>query len=537
MGGTRKRIVLILCILALIPTPTTASSHPMDAQNYEIRLELLPAQNKVRGTTVISFTTKTTNEVKLVLDEDLTIDSLKINDIETSFDREGKKLIITPKEPLFGGGMIKIDYQGTLSEEVSGHGWAYMDNETAYSVYEASWYPLFEGDRATAEIRIKAPQGWTAVSNGVFWSVEDDNTFVWLVGTPEIGYSFAAGRYQQKGTYREHLTLNCYILAPNDRCDKTLLEVYTFFNETLSNYPYPKLSVAEVKGTLRGGHGDNSLIILSSEIIGGPGFDEFLAHEAAHSWFGGMVTTNDSKWLTEGFSTYAGVMFLESRDPRAAAKSLDSSRREYLKARADKDLLPILSHKDEYDELFHASIYSKGAYVLHMLRFIVGDETFLKTMRTYLESYEGGSASVEDYIQVVEEGHGENLSWFFDEWLKTDLLPDYWIESTGIREKNGSYEITARIRQTPEEFKMPVMISLRTEGETLDKTIWLEGNEAIANFQSREEPIYVEIDRENWILERNKANNRRNLHYPLNMDGLKLLVENLLSRLRDSLLI
>jgi aminopeptidase N len=530
VGKSLRTTLILLLFLVCLPQITAAPT--ADVLHYTIALEVMPHENVVYGTTGITLNATNLETLTLHLDEDLGLKSVLINSGSLNFSRENKTIKIAFRKPLQGVNELLLEYEGVLEEMVDGHSWAYMDEESVYAVHESSWYPNVANDRASAVINLQVPDSLSAISNGAILAyLEDTNSYLWEVESSEAGFSFAAGRYLEVKDYQKHRTVSCFLLAPKERCVSTLLWILEFFSSTLTDYPYPKLAVTEVTGTLNGGHGDNSLIIMSSAIIRGPKFEEFLAHETAHSWFGGLVTSKDSKWLTEGFATYAAVMYLESKDEELSKRSLDAKRSEYMKIRDNNEDIAILSLTDEYDDVFHATVYSKGAYVLHMLRYVVGDEAFLKTLENYVEAYGEKSAGVEDFIKVAEETSGMELDWFFEEWLESTLFPDFWIDSAQVKRIGNSYNVSVVLMQGEDRVKMPVDVTLMTKKGEVTKRTWIDSTSSEVEFETKAEPIFVEVDRKGWLLEREKSNNRHVIRYPLSYYGLRLFFTNLMQRL------
>jgi len=531
MHISRVLIAALCLIISFSQFPSTLAASNVEAVHYKIELDF--SQNTTaRGRTEISFNASGAERLTLFLDGNLSVDSARLGQEKLDFQRFRDEIWLEFNQPIHGKNQVAIDYTGSLEERVFGHSWAHLDTTSAFAVYEANWYPNIPGDRATAEIRLKAPPGWTSISNGVLTeSSPEKSVFSWFVDTPEIGFSFASGRYREQKNYDKHIPINCYLKSVQADCAKTLRDSVAFFSDNLGNYSYPKMALVEVDGGLNGGHGDNSLVIMSSDILSSPKYTEFLAHEAAHSWFGGMIVAEDSKWLTEGFATYAGVMHLENLDNSLARDALGSKRKEYLNVKSSGRDKPILSANSEYDEVFHATVYSKGAYVLHMLRSVVGEEVFSQILIDYVKTYRGGSASVADFQAVSEEVSEMELSWFFNEWLQSTEVPDYYFESAETDFDGSVYSVRAVLAQSSTSFKMPVDMMLVTEEGNSSKRVWIDSAAAEVVFHSRTQPVYLEIDREGWILESRRSNNRRVIRYPLNFFGLKLLISNLVRSL------
>jgi aminopeptidase N len=518
---------LFLIIFGVIfPGPSAAASP--NAVHYVLELDI-SQNNTVVGRTEITFKASGADSLSLLLDGNLTVVNAVLDREKLEFQHSGEEVLLEFKRPIQGTNRLVVDYAGILEHRVDGHSWAHLDSDGAFAVYEANWYPHIPSNRATAEIRLKSPPGWTSISNGALADYDPkEGVFSWVVGSPEIGFSFASGRYREQQDYEKHIPIRCYLTSVRTDCAKSLRKSLSFFSHSFGNYSYPKMALAEVGGSLNGGHGDNSLVIMSTEILGSSKYTEFMAHEAAHSWFGGRITAEDSRWLTEGFATYAGVMYLENLDSSLARKALSSKRNEYLKVKSEGRDKPILSASGEYDDVFHATVYSKGAYVLHMLRHVVGDEAFSQILRDYVETFRSGSASVADFQALSEEVSGMELEWFFRQWLGSTAVPDYYFESVEKVFDGHLYHVKVVLAQSGDGLlKMPVDVTLVTAMGKTTKRVWIDSNSAEVEFQSKNQPIYLEIDRGGWLLESRISNNRLVLHYPLNFFGLKLLISNL----------
>jgi aminopeptidase N len=525
---------LLFLLFFLISSPTSTAESSADILHYSIDLDIKPLNNSVTGSTNLILNASQDSELSLELDENLTIGRVSNEKGILNFTRNDNKVIIYFDRPLEGTNEILLEYTGVLDETVNDHSWAYMDEESSYAVYEASWYPRIAGDRASAFIRILVPPGWTAVSNGDLIIYEgEENRFNWVIESSEVGFSFAAGRYLEVQEFKKHMSVSCFLFAPKEGCTELLMNIFDFYSYKLTPYPYPKIALVEVRGELNGGHGDNSLIIMSTEIMGNKNFQEFVAHEAAHNWFGAMVSTKDSKWLTEGFTSYVAVMFLETLDMEEAKRSLNAKRDEYLSMRKRHKDQPILLTEETFDDQFHAIVYGKGAYVLHMLRYVVGDEDFSKALQSYVREYSGRSAWSRDFKRVVEDSSEMELGWFFEEWLNSTAIPDFSIDSEEVKQGDNTYFVKATLKQSGDIVKMPVDVSLITSKGEVRKRVWTDSKLTVLEFQTTYKPIMLEIDRDEWLLEENRFNNRFMIEYPTNLYGFQLLISNFSRWLRQ----
>ena len=148
-------------------------------------------------------------------------------------------------------------------------------------------------------------------------------------------------------------------------------------------------------------------------LFGGNMVDEdVVAHELAHQWFGDSVTLSawPDTWLNEGFATYASALWLEHT---AGPEALEARMRRFYGAA--RNMLPPGEAPE--GNLFHDTVYVRGAWTLHALRLEVGDQAFFQILRTYYDRYQYANASTEDFIAVAEEVSGQELDAFFQSWL------------------------------------------------------------------------------------------------------------------------
>jgi aminopeptidase N len=178
------------------------------------------------------------------------------------------------------------------------------------------------------------------------------------------------------------------------------------------------------------------------------------------------------------------------------------------------------------NELSQATVYGKGAWVLHMMRFIVGDENFLKILKNYIAEYKWSATDISDFQRVAEETSNIELEWFFEQWIDSTALPDFWIDSAEVMREEEAYTTLIFLRQGKELVKTPVEITLVTPKERLKKKVWIDSQNQVVKIKSDSNPVFIDVDPEGWLLEKDKSNNRYVLRYPFNLYGLRLFLTN-----------
>lgn len=152
------------------------------------------------------------------------------------------------------------------------------------------------------------------------------------------------------------------------------------------------------------------------------GTELVVAHELAHQWFGDSVSVADWSdiWLNEGFADYSEGLWLEHAQGREA-----------LDERVKSNYTTVIEHPEYFpppgdpaaDDLFNGGVYVRGGLALHALRLEVGDEVFFDILKTYAERYKYGNATTEDFLAVINEVSGKDLTNFLDDWLYSEKMP------------------------------------------------------------------------------------------------------------------
>ncbi|NOZ56222.1 MAG: hypothetical protein GXO73_05435, partial [Calditrichaeota bacterium] len=203
-------------------------------------------------------------------------------------------------------------------------------------------------------------------------------------------------------------------------------------------------------------------------------------------------------WLNEGFATYCEALFEEHAFGRESMQMLlDRYASDYFAAVGRRGFFPI--HAPRY--MWGPTVYYKGAWVLHMLRFVVGDSVFWRSLRTYRQRYAFGNASIRDFEAVVEEQYRGDLRWFFDEWL---YMPGHPVLGLDWHESQpGIVDLTIRQEQTVAPlFKMPLEVGLSGEnGETRLDTVWIQARTDTFRLRTGLGRIQrVVLDPNGWLL-------------------------------------
>jgi aminopeptidase N len=387
------------------------------------------------------------------------------------------------------------------------------------------WFPCYDypNDKAASEIIATVAAGNNVVANGRLVSVTEDKTagtvsYHWLQDKPHSTYLIflAAAPYAVVEDHLGAVPINYWVYpqhaAQARRTFGKTPEMMAYFS-SLFGYDYPWDKYDQVEVPFGGGAESTSATAMGERVI----IDEraeidfpslgIVSHELAHQWWGDLVTlrTWSEAWINESFATYCDYLYLEhALGPDEGAVNLLNKKNSYLQEARKTYIRPIVF--DRYESppnVFDSHSYPKGALVLHMLRFILGNEAFFRTLSAFLHENDFDVADTHDFMKAVKTVTGQNLDWFFEQWLYRpghpvfEVIPD-WDNTAGL--------LRLRVRQVQDRsrgipvYRTPVRIGLITENGTRVHQVWIEDEDEVFEFQEAARPLLVRFDEGHFLL-------------------------------------
>jgi aminopeptidase N len=287
---------------------------------------------------------------------------------------------------------------------------------------------------------------------------------------------------------------------------------FEFFSERVGPYAYGKLAHVQAAGMGGGTEHVSNIFYGEKGVAAG---NAPVVHETAHQWFGNAVTENDwnDVWLSEGFATYFTLLYTEHAAGRDAfVAGLRRSRDAVLRVEKSRPNTPVV-HVN-LDEATTAPnnqlVYQKGGWTLHMLRGLIGTEAFWRGIRLYYQRHMNGVASTLELRRVMEEVSGQDLGWFFAEWLTRSGVPQV---SGEWRYDAANKQIVATVRQTQagEPYRFSIGIGVTATAGATGATSATAATSTIPQLDVREreatlripsdtEPASVVLDPDVWLL-------------------------------------
>ncbi len=362
--------------------------------------------------------------------------------------------------------------------------WSQGENEDAHW-----WFPCHDAtnQKMTTELIATVRASWFALSNGELIGVRDNphegtRTFHWSQAQPHPAYlvTVVAGEYELIRDSYDGLPVDYYVyqdrVVEGQRLFDHTPQMIKFFEEKFGYaYPYPKYAQILVDDFLFSAMENTSATtftdrcLLDDRAALDVSYDDIVAHELAHQWWGDLVTCKDwtQVWLNESFATYSEYLWREHAQGRDDARfALFQDFLIYLREDRTSHRRPIVSNRYRFsEELMDRHAYEKGACVLDMLRWVLGHDAFFRTLAHYLNKFEFGVAETNDFKVAIEEATGENLHWFYDQWLHGAGYPELEVGYEWQREQS-LLKLSVRQVQEIEDhvsvFRFPVEIEIIT---------------------------------------------------------------------------
>jgi aminopeptidase N len=331
-------------------------------------------------------------------------------------------------------------------------------------------------------------------------------------------FSVVAGDFEEYVQDWDGVPIVSYVprgrLEQADRSFVKTPQMMQFFSEKIGyRYPWEKYTqicvdeyawggmehTSATTLTLRTLHDDRAHLDVQS--------DGLVAHELAHQWWGNLLTCKDwaEIWLNESFATYFTTLWFErDRGWDEATWERHLEEVEYKEEDKNRYRRPIVTFRyPTPDAMFDRHSYPKGGRVLHMLRFVLGDEGFWRTMRHYAHAHEFDVVETADLRDAVFQATGQGLGWFFDQWVHHGGHPEYKVRyayDNHERVVRMTVEQTQAVDDVTPLFRMPVEIEMVTPSETISRRVSVAEKKETFTFDVPERPLRVLFDPRDWIL-------------------------------------
>jgi len=526
-GRPANRSLGLTSLGSAVSSSVSAESN-YDVKTYTIVLRIDPVAKSMSGSVTMAAVASSPrlSTVSLDLADNLTVVSVKSEGRELKFTHDQNRVAVELRHRYQRGARfeVTVNYHG----QPKGDGFSFGEHQSIPMIstyglpYTAQqWWPCKDTplDKADSlDLILTVPEPLFAVSNGKLISEKQNadrtRTFHWSVRYPiypdtvslaATNYETFTLPYQYSPTRSMPMVFYVYPEdLPKAKTDFSVLpDIMTTYTAIFGPYPFLREKYGVAEFSVNSFREHQTLPSYGAPRITGDHKNDFiLAHELAHQWFGNSISVKSwsDVWINEGFATYAYALFIEQRDGpaayRDAVKKMD---------RPNFSGSVFVADPKDQDKLFSATTFYKGAWVLHMLRHVMGDKQFLHALRIYVRTFSYKNASTDDFKRVCESEYGRTLDWFFKEWIYGSGRPEYKYHWTTISRGGNKYDLQLTLDQVQTDsgfFSMPLDVFVTTATGERKFVVWDTHRSQTFQFSLDEEVTQVQVDREGWVLKK-----------------------------------
>lgn len=484
--------------------PLSEIQRAFDVRHYALALRVLPERRAIEGTLDVTFVAlEPLGAIELDLDPDLAIHGASIDGRALEVTRDQDSFTVKLSSSMAAGerGTISIAYGGQPHVALAppwhgGFVWSEVDGTAWFATAVQTegcdlWWPCKDSyaDKPDegVEVAVSAPRGVKVASVGVLEAVDEGDdgfdTWKWVSHHPYTGYAIAinGGPYElieldYAGINGTTYPVQFWALPENADKARKLIErdavaALEFFERMVGPYPWGDEKVGFVETPHLGmehqtinGYGEQFK-------RGKHGFDQLLHHELAHEWFGNVMThaRPQDSWLHEGYGSYMQSVYSEE-----TVGSMGYFERMYGAYTNNEHCLPVANPAvgDVGEAFDNRDIYTKGAWMLHTLRSLIGEDAFWAgTRRVVYDTVDPWSLdypiepryrTTEEFIQIMSEEAGQDIAWLVEAYLYEAGMPELKTE------REGGRLVLEWAAPGERPFPMPVTVSVDGERTTVD---------------------------------------------------------------------
>ena len=531
-------------MIALASVCFAAEKPRIQVDDYIIHVAVTPETHQLKAQARVKFTAL----------EDINIATFELhNDLRPTrvLDQNGQTLsaervsqdstvrISLPSTLTKGSADTLIfEYEGAIQtaddSPVQGLKLAYIGDPITYLLYAGRWFPMvgYGIDRFTSTISVSVPPGYMVIGSGKQSAApgpevdagapaarKGSSATLGRLATPGGGqtttFTFTdhpsfpgtiiIGKYVQTKSSEGGLGINVYTTPEHKQFAQNFADTATkefFFFTTTYGPPFShNLTVVELPNDTVPSAWAPEIAAIAGRNFTQKGNYRLLANTIAHQWFGTMVSPANKNdwWLNDGGARYSEAQYVEHVAGEAGYQEVTKDMPVGALAYVSVPLADV-GRLDTFSPEFQSLVTDKGGMILAMLQWVIGEESYDKTMRAFMSEYSGKSATVNDFRKVAEQASGQQLSWFFTQWLNSTGAPEFKNKYTVYRTQKG-FRVVGEISQDMDLFRMPIELRIDTDGKTETKRIEVEGTNSAYAVETFGKPRRISIDPNNSVLQ------------------------------------
>jgi len=436
--------------------PHYAPDTPVRPVHLKLDLAFDWEAERVFGSTTYQVDVLAAGVSEITLDAvNLDIQRATVGGRTAAFDATGEKLVLSPKTRLRSGTRTTVRIEHSVTKPVAGIYFTKPDEhypERFKTVWTQGqdedsryYFPCFDQPnyKQTSEVILRLPRGMFGLSNGRRVRHSDTRSgsvYHYKMELPYSTYllSIVAGEFSEHRERARGLEVKWYVEKGREKEGRRAFgdtrKMLDFFSAyTGFPYPYPHYTQIAVPEFIFGGMENftvttqTDLVLLDERAALDIDANGLVAHEAAHTWFGNVVTAKQwsHAWLHESFATYFDALYTRESKGEAEFRYQLLEDAETYFSEGTRYRRPIVTrvYKEPID-LFDAHLYPGGAVRLHHLRAVVGEAKFKEAIKLFLHRHQYGLVETVDWVRALEEISGRNFDQWFDEWIFRGGYPE-----------------------------------------------------------------------------------------------------------------
>jgi Flp pilus assembly protein TadD len=420
---------------------------------------------------------------------------------------------------------LTFEYEGELDSAddspVQGLKVASIEDDTSYLLYAGRWFPVnaYGINRFTATMNVTVPAHMTVIGSGTETAGSPSaalkktaasslaaKTFTFVWDKPSFPGTIVAGSFQEFKSDEAGLDLHVFFKPSHQNLGalyaETAVKEFTYFVTLYGPLPSTSLRIVEIPDDTVPAAWAPEIAAIASRAVTEKVNYRLLANTIAHQWWGVSVSpsSRDDWWLNDGFARYSEARYVEQA---AGQAGLEEVVKDMSVGALAYDTVPLSSagKLDQFSPEFQSLVTDKGAMILHMLRWIEGDQKYDQTMRTFATKFAGKSASMDDFRAIAEHDYGNQLTWFFSQWLDSTGAPEFKTKYTVYRlGNNKGFRVVGEISQDLDLFRMPVDLKIDTDGKTENKRVEVVGTNSAFTVETFGRPRRIVVDPSDRVL-------------------------------------
>ncbi len=501
----------------------------IDLKHYKVDAEIDPSEFTLKARTAVSITMLApTRSVVLELNGSLTVSKVldasnkSLQFVQDRLDQLNVRVDLS--EVVEAGKEITLtfEYAGALRSPEGGpiadRRLAYIGTEGCYLFYASRWLPFhnYAGDLSTYEINLTLPAGYLVAgfsSQPVIAKPARAGKQIYSLTAPDpvLSASLVAAKYIAREVKTGGgLTLQ-FFAKPGDESKfeqmvEPLSRMMNVYSSRFGKYAFgDRLLIAEIDNdSLDYAVGPGMICMAPRTFAGDLPIDlNRLARELAYQWWGQTVGLKsfDEAWLSQGLAQYGSLLYRqETKSQTEFSQDTQELLERALTFESSASISRAPTELYDLSPSYESVVYYKGAFVFHMLRYLMGDEKFFNLLQRYYQTYKGKGAAIRDFEALASQVYGQNLRSFFGQWVDSTGVPEFRVEYLVLRTRDGKFKVRGTIKQNLELFNMSVELMLHSEGNSSRSTVPMKGTEAPFEFTSDTAPQDVVVDPDNHIL-------------------------------------